>query len=328
MGRFGPRALLVFFVAVGQGTPACTTSGDASLPRGARGGSGGAPGSGGTPAPGSGGGGGAATDAPAPPPADAADAPAGTSDSAPAEAGGAACPAGALLCEGFESYAAPADLAAAWKTTTSAGATMTVDGTKAFGGGRALHIRAAAGTPSAVIIKDGAPLFPIAGNVMWGRVMMWLTATPGGNYHWNSIQSAGTIPGSNLWGKYGWGGQYGKVLAGYTVRNDPAGAAIVDCSKPSAMAFPDQRWVCVQWQFDSTKNEMHLWFDGALLTDVDVVGTGTRCVNNGDLGKPWAGPAFANLTLGWQQYQGSNGALELWLDDVAVGTQRVGCPAM
>ena len=327
MGRFGLRAPLVFFVAAGLSPSACTATGEAGVPA-SGGGSGGAVG-GGAPASSSGGfGGGQSVDAPTLPPAGDPGSDGGAADAAPTEAGGVACPAGALLCEGFEAYAGPADLAAAWKTTASAGATMTIDGTKAFGGGRALHIKAAAGTPSAVIIKEGAPLFPIAGNVMWGRMMMWLTATPGGNYHWNSIQSAGTIPGTQQWGKYGWGGQYGKVLAGYTVRNDPAGGAIVDCSKPSTMVYPEQRWVCVEWQFDSTRNEMHLWFDGALLTDVDVVGTGTRCVNNGDLGKPWAGPAFANLMLGWQQYQGSNGALELWLDDVAVATQRVGCPAM
>ncbi len=232
---------------------------------------------------------------------------------------------GALLCDGFESYAAPADLTAAWKTTATA-ATVTVDATKAFAGTRALHIKAAAGTPSGVIIKEGAPLFPIAGNVMWGRMMMWLTATPAGGYHWNTIQAAGTVPGPTQWGKYGWGGQNGRVLAGYTLRNDPAGSAIMDCSKPSAMAFPDQRWVCVEWQFDGNKNEMHMWFDGTLLADADIIGKGTRCVNGGDLAKPWTGPAFANLTLGWQQYQASSGALELWLDDVAVGAQRVGCP--
>jgi hypothetical protein len=248
----------------------------------------------------------------------------GGADEHPDAGGG--CPPGALLCDGFESYASPADLAAAWTPMTTA-ATMTVDGTKAWRGTKALHIKGAAGMPSAVIVKEGAPLFPIAGNVMFGRVMLWLAATPSGGYHWNSIQSAGTIPTSNLYGKYGWGGQNGKVLAGYTVRTTPSGAASVDCSKPSAMAFPTQRWACVEWEFDGNKNEMHLWFDGALLADADIVGQGTRCVNGGDLGKPWTAPTFANLILGWQQYQASTGPLELWMDDVAVGATRMGCQA-
>jgi hypothetical protein len=249
----------------------------------------------------------------------------GVADGAAGASGG--CGPGTVLCEDFEAYATPADLAAAWTPTMTA-ATLTVDATKASHGTRALHIKAAAGTPVAVIAKQDAPLFPIAGNVIFGRVMMWLTATPGGDYHWNNIQAAGDMPGSTMWGKYGWGGQFGKVLAGYTVRTaQTAMTATIDCSNPSASAFPSQRWVCVEWEFDGTKNEMHLWFDGTLLSDVDVVGMGTRCVNNADLGKPWSAPSFSFLSLGWQQYQASNGPLELWMDDVAVGTQRVGCPA-
>ncbi|HVU49764.1 MAG TPA: hypothetical protein VHL80_03700, partial [Polyangia bacterium] len=261
-----------------------------------------------------------------------ADGGAGTSE---AGAGGAAgadaaaggpCGAGTLLCEDFESYATPADLSAAWTTTVTA-ATLAVDTTKASHGTRALHIKAAAGTPVAVIAKQGPPLFPIAGNMMYGRVMMWLTATPGGDYHWNNIQAAGDMPGATTWGKYGWGGQFGKVLAGYTVRtSQTATTATMDCSNPSASAFPSQKWVCVEWQFDGVKNEMHLWFDGTLLKDVDVVGMGTKCVSNADLGKPWSAPDFSFLSLGWQAYQASNGPLELWMDDVAVGTQRIGCP--
>jgi hypothetical protein len=246
---------------------------------------------------------------------------------AAAGATGGPCGAGTLLCEDFESYNAPADLSAAWTTTVTA-ATLAVDTTKAAHGTKALHIKAAAGTPVAVIAKQGAPLFPIAGNMMYGRVMMWLTGTPGGDYHWNNIQAAGTMPGATTWGKYGWGGQFGKILAGYTVRTaQTATTATMDCSNPSMSAFPSGKWVCVEWQFDGTKNAMHLWFDGTLLSDVDVNGMGTRCVANTDLGKPWSAPDFSFLSLGWQQYQGSNGALEMWMDDVAVGTQRIGCPA-
>ena len=243
------------------------------------------------------------------------------------DAPSAPCPAGSLLCEDFDKYASAADLAPDWRVTAS-GATLAVDATKPFrAGGKALHVVANATTPTAVMLKEGAPLFPISGNVMYGRVMMWLTQTPAGNYHWNNIQAAGTIPTSMRYGKYGWGGQNGKILAGYTVRDTPTGAAVIDCSKPSAMAILEKRWVCVEWKFDGVGNEMHLWFDGTLLADVDVIGTGTRCLNNVGLGSTWSAPTFANLSIGWQQYQASTGGLEFWMDDLAVSTQRVGCPA-
>jgi hypothetical protein len=206
-------------------------------------------------------------------------------------------------------------------------AMLTVDATKPFGSsGKALHVTAAALTPTGIIVREGAPLFPIAGNVMYGRMMVWLTQTPAGNYHWNNTQAAGTIAGSTRYAKYGWGGQFGTVLAGYTVRDSPTGPAVIDCSKPSATGIPEKRWVCVEWKFDGVANEMHEWFDGALLADADVIKTGTRCVNAADLGSPWQAPVFANLSIGWQQYQASTGTLELWVDDLVLATQKIGCP--
>ena len=61
--------------------------------------------------------------------------------------------------------------------------------------------------------------------------------------------------------------------------------------------------------------------------DVDVIGKGTRCVNASDVGSTWLAPTFSNLSVGWQQYQPSTGALEMWMDDLVVSAQRVGCPA-
>jgi len=93
------------------------------------------------------------------------------------------------------------------------------------------------------------------------------------------------------------GRQVGKVLGWIHSPQRPTSGPVIDCSKPSAMAFPDQSWACVEWQFDSTKNEMHLWFNGTLLADADIIGKGTRCGEQRDLGKPWTGPAFDTLTL-------------------------------
>ena len=243
-------------------------------------------------------------------------------------AGGAgACPPGALVCDDFESYATAADLAAAWTVTTTT-ATLVVDATKPHAGGKALHMSSPGGTPVGVIIKQGAPLFPIAGNVMYGRMMMWLTKAPTGAVHWNNVQSAGFLPGSTQWGKYGWGGMYGTILAGYTIRTNATDTqAVIDCSKPSRMALPEKAWTCLEWEFDGAGNQMHLWLDGALLADADIIKTGTACVTPKPPNDTWTAPTFANLTLGWMQYQQSSTPIELWMDDVVVGTQRVGCPS-
>ncbi|HEV3189239.1 MAG TPA: hypothetical protein VGY54_02020 [Polyangiaceae bacterium] len=236
------------------------------------------------------------------------------------------CPAGALLCDDFEKYMSAADLAAAWRVTATA-ATLQVDATKPFKGNQGLHISApGGGTHTAVIVKEGAPIFPIPGNIFFGRMMVWVNQVPTGGVHWNNVQSAGLLPNSTQTAKYGWGGMFGTIMAGYTVRNDPAGAAVVDCSKSSAMTLPVKRWVCVEWKFDGAADEMHYWFDGQLLADVDVIKTGTTCVTPQPPGGIWHAPVFSNLTLGWAQYQASPVAIDMWIDEVAVHTQRVGCP--
>src|SRR5260370_20071099 len=119
---------------------------------------------------------------------------------------------------------------------------------------------------------------------------------------------------------------FGTIMAGYEVRNDPAGAAVVDCSKSSGMTLPTKRWVCVEWKFDGAADEMHYWFDGQLLADVDVIKTGSTCVTPPPPGGIWHAPVFSNLTLGWAQYQASPVAIDMWIDEVVVHTARIGCP--
>lgn len=207
-------------------------------------------------------------------------------------------------------------------------ATVVVDATKPHAGQKALHITSSGQTPQGAIAKADAPLFPIAGNVYYGRLMLWLTQAPTGGVHWNNVQSAGFMPSSTQWSKYGWGGMFGKILAGYTIRTTPTDSqALIDCSKPSQMALPEKQWTCFEWQFDGAGNQMHLWLNGNLVSDADVITTGTQCVTPQPPNNVWQAPAFANVTIGWLQYQQSGTAIDVWMDDLVIGTQRVGCPA-
>jgi hypothetical protein len=42
---------------------------------------------------------------------------------------------------------------------------------------------------------------------------------------------------------------------------------------------------------------------------------------------PWSAPNFASLELGWESYQ-SDSARTLYLDDIVIARERVGCPSM
>jgi hypothetical protein len=68
------------------------------------------------------------------------------------------------------------------------------------------------------------------------------------------------------------------------------------------------------------------------MTEVDAVGHGTQCQGPGFMGRPmsadyaWEGPQFFDqLTIGWEQYQDTP-AQEVWIDDLVISSERVGCP--
>lgn len=241
------------------------------------------------------------------------------------------CPAGALICDDFEGYAAGGDLSPKW-TTQIIGGTVAVETSKAFRGSKAVRVTTTSspanepvrthGGPlrAATLIKEGAPLFPVAGNAFFGRVMVWLTDMPPGGVHFSNIEAAGKFPDGRVV-KYGEGGMFEKLMVGYTIRpRDEFDLPTVDCAKTSPTGVPEKRWVCIEWQFDGTNDEMHMWFDGQLQTAVDIVKTGGGC------SVPWRAPPFSKLFLGWRHSQPSTIPVEMWMDNVVIDTKRVGCP--
>ena len=275
----------------------------------------------------------------------AADAGSSSSDVSQSDAAPAGCPAGTIICEDFESYTDGAtDLKPNWEAYNYSG-TVKVDSTKPHAGMRAMHLTVQAGGHHyADIIKetqDGTAVLPL---VHYGRVMVWVTSVPGAS-HWSINHSAGPPAGMpKVAAKYSFGGEKGKLMAGYSVRQRPVdamgmfllrgggmeatdGNPSADCSKVAATeVMPPKAWVCWQWKFDATKNETHLWVNGTEQTEVAVVGKGTAC-STGGAGTVWQGPtAFTKLIVGWEQYQDDAGMQEAWLDDLAIGPDPIPCP--
>jgi hypothetical protein len=229
---------------------------------------------------------------------------------------------GALVCDDFESYPANGPPLGPWKVQTNGGAVV-VDGTHAHSGQRAVHVSTAAGGAAyqqALLTVSGAPTFPVAGNVVFGRMMIWLTAVPTQTTHWTNIAGSGKVTGQTFSAVSRYGGQYSpRLMANY----DTSGVAS-DCWQHSATGIPTQRWACFEWRFDGPNNEMDFWLDGTSLTDLTVLGMGQGCINNGTNGK-WLLPEYDAISLGWEHYQASD-PIDLWIDDVALDMQRIGCP--
>jgi hypothetical protein len=241
------------------------------------------------------------------------------------------CPAGALFCDDFESYPLGASLAPNW-TTQLVNGQVQVETSRPHRGAKSVRLTTTLsptnepartnGGPlrAATLIKEGAPLFPLPNNAFFGRAMIWLTQMPPGGVHFSNVEALGRLPDGTL-AKYGEGGMYGKLLAGYTIRPmTELDQPTVDCSRSATTGLPEGRWVCLEWQFDGGHDEMHEWLDGVLQTGVDVVEQAGGC------SVAWKGPTFDKVYLGWRHAQPSSIDTEMWMDDVVLHTARVGCP--
>jgi hypothetical protein len=264
--------------------------------------------------------------------------------------GNSACPAPAIICDDFEKCTNGAtDLSPDWIAYTYSGA-VKVDTTKPHAGAQSLHLTTLQGAHHyADIIKEtpGVELMPLN---HYGRMMVWLTSVPPDAQHWNLNMSSGPFPGfPDEVTKYAEGGMFGKLLSNYAQRprakngtmpllrggGPETGDAPVDsdCAVDEVtQTIQPGAWKCWEWEFDGPNGTAHLWIDGVAMNEVDAVGHGSRCQGPGFNGVPmtpdypWDGPTmFDKLIIGWEQYQ-DNPAEEVWIDDVVISSQRIGCP--
>jgi hypothetical protein len=254
------------------------------------------------------------------------------------DSGGQACTA--LVCDDFESYAAGGPPGGVWSTTQNGGS-VTIDTTRARSGKQSVKITAAASTGfrSVMIALQGQSLLPVAGNVVYGRMMFWLDSAPQTSVHWTFIDGQGLVPGQTYHAVYRYGGQLpidsdvtfvgSELLANYDTPDSydtPAIGPSSDCWLHSnARVVPVGAWTCAEWSFDGPNNTMHFWMNGVADTDLTMDGTGQGCVNQPST-YAWLAPSFARIDLGWESYQADD-ARDFWIDDVAIGTRRIGCPS-
>lgn len=252
----------------------------------------------------------------------------GPVESEPTGAGETSAPAdpctSALLCDNFDDDAVGMAPGQPWKTEANGGA-VAVSSDRAFSGDKSVHVSNTSGQyKRAYFSVDGAPAFPGAGAELYGRMMMWVDKSPADGVHWTFIQGEGPSDDNSYRIFYRYGGQHaGKLMANF----ETEGVAS-DCWNHSQTVMPTQTWTCLEWRFNTATDEMEFWLDGTALEDLHVVGqgqAGSGCVSQ-SWNNTWPAPKqFDTLRLGLEKYQ-DDGQLDLWIDDVAVGSARIGCP--
>jgi hypothetical protein len=251
-----------------------------------------------------------------------------------AGAGGASADAcgTAVYCDNFDAYTAPGNPGGNWVASGSYSGNMngmvSVDTTHAYSGTNSVHFKTPGSTDfeHAFITLKGAPYFPVQDNILFGRMMIYVTQVPMNTAHWTLIEGMGSmIPGQPSLNEavYRYGGQINgnQLMANYDTKPTSS-----DCAQRSTTKVPEGKWTCVEWRFDGKLKELDFWMDGtqnqALAVRQMANNTGT-CQN-----KSWSGiwepPTFNSIAVGFQHYQKTPG--ELWIDDFAIDTKKLGCP--
>jgi len=243
--------------------------------------------------------------------------------------GGDPC-ATAIYCDDFEKYTT--GLTVPWTPRQNSG-TVALDRTEHVSGAQSVKFSTqAAGSVTAMMRLTSIDLFPIEGNVVYGRMLYKVASTPTSSVHWTMIQGLGVVPGQTYHAEYRYGGQQpigdgSQLMANYETpdwyqdKSTPGS----DCwHHANGRVMPVGRWVCVEWKFDGPNAGMQMWLDGQPASDLTVMGTGDGCVNAAN-DAPWTAPTFAAIDLGWESYQ-TDEARTAWVDDVVISTTPIGCP--
>ena len=242
-----------------------------------------------------------------------------------------AAPATIDFSDDFESHVAGQLPGAPWKEETyKSGAVIVVDQQHAFSGHQAMHVLTPAGANYrrgylAIHLHDPLPQLQAG---FFGRAMVWLDAAPGTeDVHWTLLQGEGRSADDRYNSIYRLGLEQrsGTQLMANFETTPPLRT---DCRQQSTRTLPVRRWACVEFQFDVASNELQFWIDGKPIAHVvDRARAADACRGN-DLSGQWlAPPRFDSLYLGFERYGTTPVDQNLWIDDVALSRQRVGCAA-
>ena len=220
------------------------------------------------------------------------------------------------ICEDFESGTLDT---AIWSVV---GTPPLIDTAQAARGARALHIKRIGNGPS--YIKE-TKTFPAPNNSYFGRAFVYFAKLPTAPLtyaHWTVLAGQTSLGEIRISGQlknntnlFGVGTDSGSAPSGTgdwtTSDNDPAG---------NPMAVPTGTWLCIEWSHDGANNETHFWWDatehGSLHTTASKHGGNTN---------PYTLAPFTGAWFGWQEYQTTTEEFELWIDELAIDHQRIGC---
>ncbi|MDG4830111.1 hypothetical protein O7627_12465 [Solwaraspora sp. WMMD1047] len=243
---------------------------------------------------------------------------AGAAGTAGAGAGDAGCRdrshRNLLFCEDFERLPVGGPATLRWGVDTSHG-TLAVQRQRH---GKALHVHTEGNGRAFLKVED----FAAPGNSHHGRVRIKVDAFPTAPdwAHFTLVELTGAGSAEVV---RPIGGQWAPPLAGSFWGVGADGGPTGDWTnwRESAPTVED-RWQCFEWRWRGADNRIDVWIDGVPQPEMTVTTT-----EHGGNPVDFVLPDANTVKIGWQLYQGgpTPDHFDLWIDDIALGAQRVGC---
>ena len=235
-------------------------------------------------------------------------------------AGAANCvTAGSELCETFESGA----LDARWTQSKSGSTSITVETGKAHSGQYAVHLKFVAGQQSTVTISESAT-FPATPNKFYSRMFAYfgpdIPKAASGDFHTGFMVGGGKNDKGDVTVGMGMIGSDQQYL-GYSIFFGNPKYEFGPWSNPRIVA---NQWQCIELLEDGsdpTTEVRKVW-----LNDVEMKELESDSAKAGGSANPnHLPPKFEKVTFGVIEYHPIPTLAEMWIDDIRVSAQKIGC---
>jgi hypothetical protein len=196
-------------------------------------------------------------------------------------------------------------LSANWKIDNSVTTNVVeVVTNKAHTGSNSVHM--SFGTASFATFIDETMGFPNTG--YWGRVWYFVMDSGGGGHQVYIEGSTGMNLMNN--GVRPLNTQGGNIA----VNVDPGVGGKGESGGTSAVKMPEGVWTCFEWQVTDTggTGNVSLYMNGGAMPVPGTTATGVPI------------PALIEERIGYERYNAGT-AGDIWIDDYAIGTARIGC---
>jgi hypothetical protein len=229
-----------------------------------------------------------------------------------AQEGGAtpcALSSGLLFCDDFEEATTSA-LPSPWSTSIIGSGTVTVDDmTPAHSGTRSVHVSDADADYDTLLLFHDTAVLPAPAGWFYLRAFVRLGAAMSAGHNSFVLADLASSPGQGNDLRLGEDDQ----MLMYTVMGDAHGALsnanyYSDGMLPGVQLAPGV-WTCLEVLLDSKSPEIDVWVGGAEVPDLHHT--------------DFPVDDYDRLQFGFEKYAGP--AMDIWYDDIAIGTERIGC---